>query len=663
MCVAATDAIAFFLSHIEQCLATKNLKLGQCLHACLTKTALTQHTLIANRLIDIYSRCGSLPCAKSTFNDLRFKNDQSHNTMLAAYCRAGSLDEALGLFSQMRKDIIIMDKFTVVGISVACASLLALRCLRQLHASVIVSGLELNLIMSNVMIDAYGKCGDVDASPRAVFASMPERNVVSWTALISGYEQNEEEEAALELFTQMMAEGVIPTPFTLVSILSACASLGLIERGKQVHGFTFRRFIGSDSFNVFIFNALIDMYAKCGNMVSASTVFDKMPERDLVSWNSVVSGFAQNGHGKQSLDVFERMVKAGVKPNHVTFLGVLSACSHAGLASEGCRMLSLMEKEHGICPRAEHYGALIDTLGRKRQLKEVMQFIECLASGGDLASVGIWGALLGACRVHGNLEIANIAAESLFKLDPKNGARYTMLSNIYAAAGLWDDVRRVRLLMKEKRLQKDPGYSWLEVRSAKHMFVAYDKSHYQAEEIYSLVATLVDHMIDARDSVEHKQCLVMKQVKEESDKSCHPCIIKFQECSLQPRPPPSPNGMAPEPDQSEGLTTPFNWCKHHALLQEPNLIFPQKASSNHVLSMLQDLVTSHHERVVVCEGRITLGWQHPIIMTSPEEEEELSRVFCGLRFWCERAMVYQPTTKRVVDSSFLSLMPSLLPWW
>ncbi|RRT73579.1 hypothetical protein B296_00017473 [Ensete ventricosum] len=457
MCIVATDAIAFFLSHIVQCLATKNLKLGRCLHACLTKTALTQHTLIANRLMDLYSRCGSLPCAKSTFSDLRFKNDQSHNTMLAAYCRAGSLDvayrffdqisgrnlvsynimisslthhghheEALGLFARMRKDIISMDKFTVVGISVACASLLALRCLRQLHASVIVSGLELNLIMSNVMVDAYGKCGDVDSSrclfdgmkrrdvvswtsmvraytsscrleeARVVFASMPERNVVSWTALISGYEQNGDEEAALGLFTQMMAEGVIPTPFTLVSILS--------------------------------------------------------------------------------------------------------------LASEGCRTLSLMEKEYGICPRAEHYGALIDTLGRKHQLKEAMQFIECLASGGDLASVGTWGALLGACRVHGNLEIANIAAESLLKLDPKNGARYTMLSNIYAAAGSWDDVRRVRLLMKEKGLKKGPGYSWLEVRSAKHMFVAYDKSHYQAEEIYSLLATLVDHMIDARDSVEYKQC-------------------------------------------------------------------------------------------------------------------------------------------------------------
>ncbi|URE13846.1 PPR repeat [Musa troglodytarum] len=535
MCIVATDAIAFFLSHIEQCLATKNLKLGHCLHACLIKTALTQHTLIANRLIDLYS---SLDVAYRFFDQISCRNLVSYNTMISSLTHHGHHEEALDLFAQMRKDIIIMDKFTVVGISIACASLLALRCLRQLHALIIVSGLELNLIMSNVMIDAYGKCGDVDAShclfdrmkrrdvvswtsmvrayasacrleeARAVFASMPERNVVSWTALISGYEQNGEEEAALELFTQMMAEGVVPTPFTLVSILSACASLGLIERGKQVHGFTFRRFIGLDSFNVFIFNALIDLYAKCGNMVSASIVFDRMPDRDIVSWNSIVSGFAQNGHGKQSLDVFERMVKAGVEPNHVTFLGVLSACSHAGLASEGCRMLSLMEKDYGICPRAEHYGALIDTLGRKCQLKEAMQFIECLASGGDLAGVGTWGAILGACRVHGNLEIANIAAESLFKLDPKNGARYTMLSNIYAAAGLWDDVRRVRLLMKDKRLKKGAGYSWLEVRSAKHMFVAYDKSHYQAEEIYSLLATLVDHMIDARDSVEYKQCHV-----------------------------------------------------------------------------------------------------------------------------------------------------------
>ncbi|KAJ8483916.1 hypothetical protein OPV22_016401 [Ensete ventricosum] len=540
MCIVATDAIAFFISHIVQCLATKNLKLGRCLHACLTKTALTQHTLIANRLMDLYS---SLDVAYRFFDQISGRNLVSYNIMISSLTHHGHHEEALGLFARMRKDIISMDKFTVVGISVACASLLALRCLRQLHASVIVSGLELNLIMSNVMVDAYGKCGDVDSSrclfdgmkrrdvvswtsmvraytsscrleeARVVFASMPERNVVSWTALISGYEQNGDEEAALGLFTQMMAEGVIPTPFTLVSILSACASLGLIERGKQVHGFTFRRFIGSDSFNVFIFNALIDMYAKCGNMVSASTVFDRMPERDLVSWNSIVSGFAQNGHGKQSLDVFERMVKAGVEPNHVTFLGVLSACSHAGLASEGCRMLSLMEKEYGICPRAEHYGALIDTLGRKHQLKEAMQFIECLASGGDLASVGTWGALLGACRVHGNLEIANIAAESLLKLDPKNGARYTMLSNIYAAAGSWDDVRRVRLLMKEKGLKKGPGYSWLEVRSAKHMFVAYDKSHYQAEEIYSLLATLVDHMIDARDSVEYKQCQISRSIK------------------------------------------------------------------------------------------------------------------------------------------------------
>ncbi|WOK94607.1 hypothetical protein Cni_G03312 [Canna indica] len=561
MSIAATDAIADFLSRINQCHASKNLGLGRCLHASLLKTALTCHTLLVNRLIDLYSKCDSLVCAETAFHDLPFKNHHSYNTLLAAYCRAGRLDlahqlfdrlpdrnlvsynimissltrhghhkEALDLFSRMPKEIVIVDKYTVVGVSTACSGLGALRSLRQLHAFVIVSGLELNLIMSNVMIDAYGKCGDVDTSrhifdrmnkrdvvswtslvraytsahrleeAHLVFCSMPDRNAISWTSLISGYEQNGKEEASLDLFKQMMVEGIDPTPFALVSVLSACATLGLIEQGKQVHGFIFRRCICLNSFNVFVFNALIDMYAKCGNIVSASLLFERMPERDVVSWNSILTGYAQNGIGKQSLDAFERMVTIGIKPNHVTFLGILSACSHAGLVSEGCRILSLMEKEYGVCPRDEHYAAFIDGLGRKSQIKEAVEFIEHLAGGGGLVSVATWGALLGACRMHGNLDVANTAAESLFRLDPKNGARYTMLSNIYSAAGLWEDARRIKLLMKEKGLKKDPGYSWVEVRGVKHMFVADDKSHYNVEEIYRLLPVLVDHMKDARDN-------------------------------------------------------------------------------------------------------------------------------------------------------------------
>ncbi|KAG6536574.1 pentatricopeptide repeat-containing protein At2g22070-like [Zingiber officinale] len=559
MCIAPAAAIAGFLSCIEQCLVTRNLKLSVCLHAGLIKSAFNRHTLLGNRLVELYSKFRSLRCAESAFHDLPFKNHQSYNIMLAAYCRAGRIDlahqlfdrlpdqhlvsyntmilslarqgfhrQALDLFRRMLKHFVVMDEFTVVSVCAACTGLCFLKSLRQLHASVIVSGLEFNLIMSNVMIDSYGKCGDVDSSQhvfdqmerrdvvtwtslvaaytsarrlqeaRAVFFSMPERNTVSWTSLISGYEQNKEEEAALELFEQMMAKGFVPNPFTVVSVLSACASLGFTERGRQVHGFIFRRCIGLDTFNVFVSNALIDMYAKCGNMVSAASLFHWMPKHDIVSWNSIITGYAQNGHGKQSLDVFEKMVTEGVRPNHVTFLGVLSACSHAGFVSEGCRILCLMEKEYGVCPRDEHFAAFIDALGRKCQIKEAMDFIECLSCEFVPASVATWGALLGACRVHGNLEIAKRAAESLFMLDPKNGARYTLLSNVYAAAGLWDDARRIKVLMKEKGLKKDPGYSWLELRNGKHMFVARDTSHYETEDIYRLLATLVDHIKDER---------------------------------------------------------------------------------------------------------------------------------------------------------------------
>lgn len=423
----------------------------------------------------------------------------------------------------MRKDH-SLDKFTVVGVATACAYLGSLESLRQLHGAAIVAGLELNLIMSNVMIDAYGKCGDAGISRKLfdrmetrdviswtslvvayasahrlqeawlAFNQMPERNAVSWTALISGYEQNGEGEAALELFKRMMEEGVGPTPFTLVSVLSACAGLGLIARGKEVHGFIVRRCIGLDPFNIFVSNALVDMYAKCGDMTSATTLFDAMPERDIVSWNSLVTGLAQNGQGKQSLAVFDQMMRAGVTPNHTTFLGVLSACSHAGLVLESHRILDSMGREYGVHPRPEHYAAFIDALGRNCQLEEAMEFIKDLHDKHRLGSVGTWGALLGACRVHGNLQLAERASEYLFELEPENGARYAMLSNIYAAAGRWDDVRQVRLRMKGKGLRKDPGFSWIDLKSGKHMFVANDKSHRRTGEIYELLATLVDQM-------------------------------------------------------------------------------------------------------------------------------------------------------------------------
>ncbi|OAY64725.1 Pentatricopeptide repeat-containing protein [Ananas comosus] len=553
--------------------SSSDLRRGRALHALLLKSALTHHTLLSNRLISLYSSAAApeTTAAEAAFGDLPFKNAHSYNTLLAALARSqrtlpralrlfdempvrnlvsyntlisalshlGHPRRALRIFAQLLKDralgpAVAVDRFTVVGAAAACASLGALQPLRQLHGAAVVSGLEMNLIMCNAVVDSYGKCNSPDDARRVfdhmtvrdsvswtsliaayawarrledavrVFDRIPERDVVSWTALISGHEQNGEEEAALELFEKMLGEGAEPTPFTLVSALGACAMSGLIARGKQMHGFVLRRFVNSEQFNIFIHNALIDMYAKCGNMASAVGLFDEMPEKDFVSWNSMVTGFANNGYGMQSLAMFERMLGAGVAPTHVTFLGALAACSHTGLVSEGRRALDLMEK-YGLQPRPEHFAAFIDTLGRNCQLEEATKFIESLPSRSGLGTAGTWGALLGACRVHGNVELAERAADHLIQLEPENGARYVMLSNIYAAAGHWDDARRVRALMKGKGLKKDQACSWIEVRSVKHVFVASDKSHCEGEEIYGMIELLVDEMKKrVRDCVQYE---------------------------------------------------------------------------------------------------------------------------------------------------------------
>ncbi|KAF5195285.1 Pentatricopeptide repeat-containing protein [Thalictrum thalictroides] len=473
-----------------------------------------------NAMISVFTQFGFFSNARDLFDEMPNPNLVSYNSMISGLTRNGYCKDAIDVFKRMQCNGMLIDKYTVVGTATACASLGALELLRQLHSAVVVLGLELNVIMCNAMIDAYGKCGDPDTAfgifcrmcerdvvswtsmvvgyvwssriERAcwLFDMMPVKNAVSWSALIAGMAQNGHGDKALDIFVQMQVEGLLPTPSTFVSVLSACADLALIERGKQLHGHIIR----SDSLNVFMFNALIDMYAKCGDMKSAGLLFEEMPEKDTISWNTLITGFAQNGYGKESLGYFQKMIELGFPTNHVTFLGVLSACSHMGFVFEGHRVFHLME-EHGVRPRSDHYALLIDLYGRNNKLEEALTLIQKAPVGSD--QIGMWGALLGGCRLHEDLDIARRAAEALLKLEPANSGRYIMLSNIYAAAGKWHDARQVRRLLKESGLRKEEAYSWLEVRNARHGFVAKDKSHAQTVEIYDMVAKLAKHMGEA----------------------------------------------------------------------------------------------------------------------------------------------------------------------
>ncbi|KAL2347222.1 hypothetical protein Fmac_001222 [Flemingia macrophylla] len=553
------SSVEKFSSLISECVTTRRVKLASAVHGHLIKTALFFDAFLANGLIDAYSKCGCEESAYNAFEDLPNKTTRSWNTLISFYSKKGLFVKARNLFDKMPQRNVVsynslmsgftrhglhddsvnhframrndlnglgLDKFTLVSVVGSCACLGNVKWLRQVHGVAVIVGTEWNVILNNALIDAYGKCGEpnlscsvfcwmpernvvswtsmVVAYTRAcrmdeacrVFKNMPVKNTVSWTALITGFVRNGRCGEALDVFKQMLEEGVRPSAPTFVSVLDACADEALIGRGKQVHGQVIKGGVCGNSFNVHVCNALIDMYGKCGDMRSAENLFEMALVRDVVTWNTLVTGFAQNGHGEASLAVFRRMIESKVEPNHVTFLGVLSGCSHSGLDNEGLELVDLMERKYGVKPKADHYALLIDLLGRKNRLKEAMSLIEKVPSE-VMNHIAVWGAVLGACRVHGNLDLARKAAEALFELEPQNSARYVMLANIYAASGRWGDAKRIRAVMKERCLKKEPACSWIELRDARHEFVAKDKFHQQIGEISEVNSKLVLHLKDA----------------------------------------------------------------------------------------------------------------------------------------------------------------------
>eukprot|EP01018_Ginkgo_biloba_P019102 Gb_39465 [translate_table: standard] len=466
------------------------LQQGKCIHDDIIRRGFDSNTFVANSLINMYTKCGSMVLARQVFDQMSSRDVISWNSIIVGYCQNGYATEALALFSQMQSVGMKPNAFTMASVLQACAHLQALQQGKSIHDYIIRRGFKSDVTVDTSLIDMYAKCGSIKIA-RKLFDSMPERDVVSWSAMIAGYSQSGHTTEALTLFHQMQLADMTPSFSIMVIMLPACADLAFLQLGKCIHGCIIRNGYESD---ITVESALIDMYAKCGNIDIARQLFNKMSKRNVVSWTAMIAGYGMYGHGEDALSLFSQMQKTEVKPNEVTFISVLSACSHAGLVDEGRYYFDCMIQDYCFTPKVEHYACMVDLLGRAGCLDEAEDLIRKMPLK---PGVSVWGALLGACRIHGNIELGEHAAECLFELEPENAGHYALLSNIYAAAGRWDDVAKVRTMMKDRGLKKTPGCSWIEVNNAIHAFFVGDRSHPQSEKIYATLDILAGQMEEA----------------------------------------------------------------------------------------------------------------------------------------------------------------------
>ncbi|KAK6234941.1 Pentatricopeptide repeat - like 10 [Theobroma cacao] len=478
---------------ILSCAHQNSLSLAQSLHSHISQNGFDQDPFLVTKLISMYSALDSLDDARKLFDKTRKRTIFVWNALFRALTLAGFGEEVLGLYRQMNRTGIPSDRFTYTYVLKACVASECLVSLlkkgKEIHAYILRHGYEAHVHIMTTLVDMYARFGCVSCAS-FVFGEMPVRNVVSWSAMIACYAKNGKSFEALELFREMMVEthDSFPNSVTMVSVLQACAALAALEQGKLIHAYILRR--GLDSV-LPVISALITMYSRCGKLELGQRIFDQMEKRDVVSWNSLISSYAVHGFGKKAIQIFQEMIHQGVSPSPVTFVSVLGACSHAGLVEEGKRLFDSMHKEHGIYPSVEHYACMVDLLGRANRLEEAARIIDEMRIE---PGAKVWGSLLGSCRIHCNVDLAERASSRLFQLEPVSAGNYVLLADIYAEAKMWDEVKRVRKLLETRSLQKVPGRSWIEVKRKIYSFVSVDESNPQIEEIQSFLIKLSAEM-------------------------------------------------------------------------------------------------------------------------------------------------------------------------
>ncbi|KAJ0028751.1 hypothetical protein Pint_35494 [Pistacia integerrima] len=492
------------------------------------------HTFVPNNLTEIqkasFHILGSLDMQSDKFSNARQLFDEvpdlnvvQATSIIGRFNKQHQHEEAVYLFSSMLLMTIRPNQFTFGTIIHSSIALKDLNLGKQLHACATKMGLQSNVFVGSAMLDCYVKLGSIDEATRVfqdthkpnvvsyttmirgflkkdrvedavkLFQKMPERNIVSWNAMIGGFSQTGHNEEAVNLFVEMLREGYVPNHCTFPCALIAAANIAALGMGKSFHACAVK-FLGK--FDAYVGNALISFYAKSGSMEDSLLVFNKLIERNIVSWNAVICGYAQNGRGEEAVEFFERMKVQCIRPNDVTILGLLWACNHAGLVDEGYSYFNQIRLEDPGMLKPEHYACMVDLLSRSGRFKEAEEFLCDLPFD---PGIGFWKALLGGCRIHSNMELGELAAQRILALNPEDVSSYVMLSNVHSVAGRWDCVSTIRREMKERGMKRVPGCSWIEIGTKIHVFVTGAQNHQLKDEIYIVLKSFIEqtHEIEA----------------------------------------------------------------------------------------------------------------------------------------------------------------------
>ncbi|KAL5702092.1 hypothetical protein ACHQM5_027351 [Ranunculus cassubicifolius] len=454
---------------IKGCSESCMIENGGLVHTHVVKLGLEFDCYIQSSLIHMYANGKDLEGAKKVFDECRSEDRVCWNAMIDAYVKFGEMEVAKSVFERMVcRDVVswntMINGYALMG---------KIEDAKKLFDDMP----ERNVISWNSMLAGFVKCADVEGA-EGIFKKMPKRDVVSWNAMLACYAQTGKSNEAVELFNDMRDVGVKPTEATVVSLLSAYGHLGALDQGKHLHAYINDHKI---VISTIVGTALVDMYARCGSISLATQVFHSIEQKDVLTWNTIITGMAMHGHAEEAHRFFKEMQEVGVRPDDITFVAVLGACSHAGMVEEGRRVLASMSSIYGIQPKVEHYGCVIDLLSRAGFLIEAFELIDSMPMEPNPSA---WGALLGGCRIHGNIEVGERVGKHLLNIQPRHSGRYILMSNIYAAEKRWEDAGKVRKRMKSKGVTKVPGVSMIELKSKTHQFLSGDKSHPESDQIY-----------------------------------------------------------------------------------------------------------------------------------------------------------------------------------